>query len=146
MKNSTSNVAVAAHPGNSKTTKVTVDKRNLKFPQLSYNDFVTLLMYCNLVGKRLIYSRENHKAIIVTHELDKKNIAFVQKVNDKLVLYYKNNTTSWLPDTEVVERKAMEDLMYKKFNSIKLINGKPVNQLMVVMDTIFNQAKEAISL
>lgn len=137
---SNSNVAVAGEISNSQTK---VDIKNLQFPNLNEHDIVTLLMYCHLTQKRLVYDKNRHKAIIVNHELD-SNIAFVQKIDDKLFVAYKRNTNPMLPDIEEVNRVALENLMYVKYNRFAFRGKRGINELMEVMNSLFSQAKLAI--
>ena len=138
---STPKVAVVRVQDNSET--IIVNPKKLSFPDLSFQDIVTLLMYCHLTMKRLVYDKEGHKAIIINHELD-DNIAFVQKVDGRLIVLYKRNTNPLLPDAEIVDRSKMETLMYDKYNRISIREGKMVNRLIQVMDSLFKQAEAVL--
>ena len=138
---STSKVAVVRVQDNSKT--IIVNPKKLSFPDLSFQDIVTLLMYCYIVKKRLVYDKTGRKAIIINHELD-DNIAFVQKIDGVLIVLYKRNTNPMLPDAEVVDRAKLELIMYNKYNQISYKDGKIANKLMEIMDRLFKQAEMAL--
>ena len=138
---STSKVAVVRVQDNSKT--IIVNPKKLSFPDLSFQDIVTLLMYCHIVKKRLVYDKTGHKAIIINHELD-DNIAFVQKIDGVLIVLYKRNTNPMLPDAEVVDRAKLELIMYNKYNQISYKDGKIANKLIEIMDRLFKQAEMAL--
>ena len=138
---STSKVVVVRVQDNSKT--IIVNPKKLSFPDLSFQDIVTLLMYCHIVKKRLVSDKTGHKAIIINHELD-NNIAFVQKIDGVLIVLYKRNTNPMLPDAEVVDRAKLELIMYNKYNQISYKDGKIANKLMEIMDRLFKQAEMAL--